>query len=152
MVGQPVGTHDAHLPLLAWHVSQRYGAAPGLEVSPGDVLKDLLVQAEFSYQPLQLAVFLLQFLQPFRLVHLQAAVFLAPAVVGLLGDAAFPARDRSRLAVCNSNLDLPKQAHNLFRCMLLALRHLPLLFVQSLSLELVQKRPGTPQLWWIVLD
>ncbi len=69
-VGEPVGTHDAHLPLVAWHVLQRYGAAPGLEVSPGDVLKDLLVQAEFSHQALQLPVLLLQFLQPLRLVHL----------------------------------------------------------------------------------
>lgn len=73
VVGEPVGTHDAHLPLVAWHVPQRYGAAPGLEVSPGDVLKDLFIQAEFSHQALQLPVFLLQFLQPFSLVHLQAA-------------------------------------------------------------------------------
>lgn len=34
----------------------------------------------------QLAIFLLRLLQPLGLIHLQAAVFLAPAVVGLLGD------------------------------------------------------------------
>ena len=68
----------------------------------------------------------------------------AQPIVRLLGDAAFPTCDRCRLAVRNPNLDLPQQTHNLFRSMLLALCHLPLLFVQSLSLELVQKRPGTP--------
>lgn len=69
MVGEPVGTHDAHLPLVAWRVLQRYGAAPSLEVSPSYVLKDLRVQAELSRQALQLPVLLLQFLQPFSLVH-----------------------------------------------------------------------------------
>jgi signal transduction histidine kinase len=33
--------------------------------------------------------------------------------------------------------------------MLLALRHRPLLFVQSLSRELVHKRPGTPEASWL---
>ena len=60
VAGEPVGTHDAHLPLVAGHVPQRYGADPGLEVSPGDVLKYLLVQTEFSHQTLQLGVLLLQ--------------------------------------------------------------------------------------------
>ena len=91
VVGEPVGTHDARSTFVALRVRQRLGTAPGLEVSPGNVLEDLLIQAEFAHQPLQLAVFLLQFLQPLGLVHLQAAVLLALAVVGLFRDTGFPA-------------------------------------------------------------
>src|ERR1035437_10073151 len=39
-----------------------------------------------------------------------------------------------------------QQIRNLLPCVLLALRHLPLLFAQSLSSELVHKRPGTPRM------
>jgi hypothetical protein len=49
-------------PMLFGMLHSECGAAPGLEVSPRDVLKDLLVQAELGDQPLQLAVLLFQFL------------------------------------------------------------------------------------------
>lgn len=116
----------------------------GPYISRGDVLQHQLLQAQFRHQTLQLRVLLLQFLQPPRLVHLQPAVLFPPTIAGLFSDPAFPARYRGHLAVCNRNFDLPQQTHDLLRCMLLALRHLPLLFVQFLSSELVQKRPGTP--------
>ena len=58
-------------PLALWHDPQQYAAAPGLEVSPGNVLKDLFVQTQFGNQPLQLAVLLLQFLQPLGLAKSQ---------------------------------------------------------------------------------
>ena len=63
----------------------------------------------------QLRVLLLQFLQPPRLIYLQATKLLAPSVVSLLGDSTFPARNRGRLAVRHRNFDLPQQIHNLLR-------------------------------------
>ncbi len=76
--------------------------------------------------------------------YLQAAILLAPAVVRLLRDPTLTARYRGRLPVCNRNLDLSQQAHNLLSRMLPSSRHLHLPFVQSLSSKLVQKCPGTP--------
>ena len=78
--GEPGGTHVAHSLRTAVHVPQRYVDAPGLEVSPRNVLKNLLVQAQFGHQPLELRVLplLLQLFQPLRLVHLQTAIFFAP--------------------------------------------------------------------------
>ena len=65
------------------HAPQWYADPPGLEVSPGDVLRDLLVEAQLGNQALQLAVLLIQLFQSLGLVHLQTAIFLAPAIVGL---------------------------------------------------------------------
>ena len=123
VVDEPVGKHVAHSPLVAGHVPQPYGAAPGLEVSPRKVLKNLLVQAELGYQPLQLHIFLLQFLQPLGLIHLQPAVLLASAVVGLLGNAGLTAGHRVRLSVRHRHFDLPQNVHNLLRRMLPCLAH-----------------------------
>ena len=99
MAGQPVGTHDARSPHTPWHAPQRYAAAPGLEVSPRDVLENPLVQTRFGRQTLELAVLLPQFLQAFGLVHLQTAVLLAPPVAGLLGDPGLAACYRVCLAL-----------------------------------------------------
>ena len=53
----------------SFRASLTYNAAvPGLEVSRGDVLQHELVQAQLSYQTLQLRVLLFQLLQPSRLV------------------------------------------------------------------------------------
>jgi hypothetical protein len=68
--GEPGGTHVAHSLRTAVHAPQRYADAPGLEVFPGNVLKDLFVQAQLGDQSFELAVLLLQFFQPLRLVHL----------------------------------------------------------------------------------
>uniref|UniRef100_E6QKJ2 Uncharacterized protein n=1 Tax=mine drainage metagenome TaxID=410659 RepID=E6QKJ2_9ZZZZ len=144
VVDEPVGTHDAHLPLVALHVPQRYVAAPGLEVSPGDVLKNLLVQAEFGHQTLQLPVLLLQFLQSLRLVHLQAAILLTPSVVRLLRDSGLPACYWVRLSVRYRHFDLPQNVHNLLRRVLPCITHSMLLPYQLVSSQLVQNLPGTP--------
>ncbi len=43
------------------------------------------LKAQLSYKPTQTSVLLLQFLHPACLFQLQAAVFLAPAIVSLFG-------------------------------------------------------------------
>jgi hypothetical protein len=53
-------SHDVHSLRTAVHVPQRYADVPGLEVSLGNVLKDLFVQAQLGNQPLELTVLLLK--------------------------------------------------------------------------------------------
>ena len=57
----------------------RRGDARGLEVSPGSLLKDELVQRQIRDRFAQPAILELKLLQPFYLFDLQAAKFLAPA-------------------------------------------------------------------------
>ena len=64
--------------------------------------------------------FLLQLFQPLRLVHLQRAVLLKPAEVGLLHDPGFLTRQSCRLAVRYGDFDLPQKVHHLLRLVLLA--------------------------------
>jgi hypothetical protein len=133
--GEPVGTYDAHSAHAVWHAPRRYSAVRGLKVSRGDVLKNLLVRTQLGNQALELRVLLLQFLQPLGLVHLQAALYLAPAVIGLLCDSSFLASRRVRLAVCPRPFNLPKHAHNLLRCGLPASRRSKLIPFQFVSLS-----------------
>jgi hypothetical protein len=53
----------------------------GLEVSLHYILENLLLQRQLCHQPLEFRVLPLPFFQPFRLVQLEAAVFLSPAVI-----------------------------------------------------------------------
>jgi hypothetical protein len=73
--------------------------ARGLQVSPCHVLQDLLLQRGFRDQPLKPRVLFLEFLEPLALLELEPAVFLAPPIIGLLGDPRLPARLRRGLAV-----------------------------------------------------
>ena len=82
-------------------------AAQGSEVSLGHIFQDLLLQRQLRHQPLQASIFLLQFLQPFRLIQLQSAVFLPPPVVGLGVDPGFLAGLRRGLPVRHLHFDLP---------------------------------------------
>jgi ABC-type ATPase involved in cell division len=54
---------------------------------------------------------MLQLFQPLRLFHLQTAIFLALAVVGLFRKSGFVACCRSRLPVGDRHFDLPKHVH-----------------------------------------
>jgi hypothetical protein len=72
--------------------------------------------------------------------QLQAAVFLPPAVVGLLGDSRFLAGLRGRLSIRDLDFDLPQQIHNLHR-LYLFIGMTGLLQVNSLSLRLGEKSP-----------
>src|SRR5215469_5950389 len=71
----------------------------GLTSFPGDVLQDLLLQRQLRHQPLKLRVLLLRLLEPFGLLELEPAVFLAPPVVGPLGDLALASGLRAVLTV-----------------------------------------------------
>ena len=68
---------------------------------------------------LELGVLLLKLFQPPRLVHLQPAEFLAPAIVGLLRDRRLFAGQSGRLPVGHAHFDLPQQTHGLLRRVLL---------------------------------
>src|SRR5271169_2010865 len=145
VVDSPVGTLDARsCHALDSHGSPHNAAVPGLEVSRGDVLQHQLIQAQLCYQPLQLRVLLLQILQPPGLVHPQTAILFTPPEVGLLHDSRFLTRLWRRLSVHHAYHDLPQKGHYLFRTMLLASRHLPLLLFQFVSTPLAQIEPGTP--------
>lgn len=64
-----------------------HASSAGLEVSPGDQLKHLFVQARVRHQLLEPGVLLLRIPELLRLVDPQPAVLLPPAVVRLLRDA-----------------------------------------------------------------
>src|SRR5215472_16229632 len=87
-----------HAPSLGQRV-EKLAVEAGLTSFPGDVLQDLLLQRQLRHQPLKLRVLLLQLLEPFGLLELEPAVFLAPPVVGLLGDLALAAGLRAVLPV-----------------------------------------------------
>src|SRR5277367_2217573 len=145
VVDSPVGTLAAHsCHALDSHGSPHNAAVPGLEVSRGDVLQHQLIQAQLCYQPLQLRVLLLQLLQPPGLVQPQTAILFTPPELGLLHDSRFLTRLWRRLSVRHGYFDLPQKDHYLFRTMLLASRHLPLLLFQFVSTPLAQIEPGTP--------
>jgi hypothetical protein len=85
----------------------RTDVAQGLQVSLRDILQNLFVQRQLRHQPFQLAVLFLQFFHPLRLVHLQAAVFLPPALEGLDCDLGFFASLWGGLSVRDANFNLP---------------------------------------------
>ena len=64
-----------------------YASSTGLEVSPGYLLQDSIIQRKISHQLFQPGVLLLKFLETLRLLDSHPTIFLAPAIVGLLCDA-----------------------------------------------------------------
>jgi hypothetical protein len=113
VAGSPNSRPAAQSCLIPAHDPLHSLVVQGLEVSRGDVLQHQLLQAQLTHQLLQLGVLLLQFLQPSRLIYLQAAVLFSRAIVRLLGDSTLPARHLGRLAIRNRDLNLPQQAHHL---------------------------------------
>src|ERR1019366_4280292 len=136
------GTHAAPTTDAApGHALPRNVAVQGLEVSLRHLLQNLLLQRQIRHQPPQASVFLLQLLHPACLFQLQTAVFLAPAIVGLFGDALFPARLPGGLVVGYFDFDLPQDRDDLFRTVFLP-RHAPAPLVPvSLTFPLVQNSP-----------
>src|SRR5262249_2532404 len=126
---------------LRAQAAPRPGAARGLEVSRGDVLKNLLLERELCHQALELEVLLLQLLHPLRLVELQPAVFFAPAVVALLGDPGIAAGLWRAIAVGHLHLDLSQQTDDLFGLVLLGWHTSAPPARDPLSRPLVQKSP-----------
>jgi hypothetical protein len=106
VAGSPAGTPRARSSPAPEHDPPPSVSAQGLEVSRGDVLQDQLLQAQLTYQPLQLRVLRLKLLQPSRLVHPKTAVLFAPAIVALLRDFGLFTGQRCRLALRHCHFDL----------------------------------------------
>src|SRR4029453_11584368 len=84
-------TRDAQIPRSAPAGPPRpCGAAPGSEVSLGQLLEHVDVQRLVGHQPLEPGVLGLQLPQPLGLTRLHPAVLAAPAVPGRLGDLQRP--------------------------------------------------------------
>jgi hypothetical protein len=97
----------------AWHTASRRRA--GLEVSCGHLLHDTIVEREIGHQALQSRILLFQTLQPFGLLDTQAAVFVLPPIVRLLGDAELPAGVCDPNTLACLNLNGPSMADDRFR-------------------------------------
>ena len=96
------------------HAQSNSGIGPGLEVSLGGILENLLLQRQLRHPSLELCVLTLQFLQSFRFTQVQAAIFLRLAVVGLYRDLCFLAGLRRGLSVRNIYFNLTQQRDDLF--------------------------------------
>src|SRR3546814_1355648 len=83
--------------------------------SPSRLLQDQLVERQVGDRPPEPKILLLQILHAPRLVGLQTAILLAPAIIGLLGDRDPPTRIRCRPAPRQHDLSLTQLADNLFR-------------------------------------
>src|SRR5687768_14492080 len=90
-------------------------AVQGSEVSPGRLLEDQLVERQVRDRSPQPRVLLLKVLHPASLIRLQAAILLAPTVVGLLADRDPPARLGGRAALAQHDLHLTQLADDLLR-------------------------------------
>src|SRR5262249_19511868 len=77
---------------------------------------------ELCHQALELEVLPLKLLQPLGLIEPQPAVLLAPAIIRLLCDPGLAAGLRRGLATGHRHFDLPQEADDLFRLVLLG-RH-----------------------------
>src|SRR5262249_40122694 len=91
------------------------GDARGLEVSPGSLLQNELVQRQIRDRLAQPAVLELKLLQALDLLDLQPAKLLTPAIVGHLAHTDLPDRLRHALALRDQNIHLAQLRDDLFR-------------------------------------
>jgi hypothetical protein len=117
-------THVLAKPFAAGRCSDV--VARGSEVSLGSLLKNELVERQVGDCPTEPKVLLLQILHPPRLIDLQAAIFLAPPVIGLLGDTDPPTPLGGRPALAQHDLDLTQLPDDLLGFVLLR-RHVTFL-------------------------
>src|SRR3546814_14955689 len=89
--------------------------AQGSEVSPSRLLQDQLVERQVGDRPPEPKILLLQILHAPRLVGLQTAILLAPAIIGLLGDRDPPTRIRCLPAPPHNDLSPTHPPNNLSR-------------------------------------
>src|SRR5262249_13228448 len=93
----------------------RHGDAGGLEVSPGGLLQNELVQRQIRDGLAQPAVLELKVLQALHLLALQPAELLAPPIIRHLAHADLADCIHHRLALRDQNIDLPQLRDDLFR-------------------------------------
>ena len=86
----------------------------GLEVFPGGLLQDQLVQRQVGNRPAQPGVLGLERLQPLHLVALKAAVLVPPPIVRNLRHADRPDRLADRPALPRQHNDLAQLRDDLF--------------------------------------
>jgi hypothetical protein len=80
------------------HARHRHEDARGLEISPGSIPQNEVVQRQIRYGLAKPAVLELKLLQTLHLLDLQPAKLLTPAIVGNLARADLPDRLRRALA------------------------------------------------------
>lgn len=78
-------------PVSGTHPGSPADAEAGSEVSLRHLLENRDIQGLVGHDLLEPGIFTLELLQAFRLVHAEAAIFTAPAVVGLLTDGQLTA-------------------------------------------------------------
>src|SRR3954449_12550238 len=108
--------------MTAWICSIQARRRAGLEVSPGSLLQNELVQGQVGDCPAQTTIFLLELLQALHLVGLEPTVLLTPPIIGDLAHADLADRVSDVLALRDQNVDLPQLRDDLFRRVSL-LRH-----------------------------
>jgi hypothetical protein len=85
----------------------------GLEVSPGNIRKNCLLQVQLAYQTLQACILLFQLLQSLGLINLHAAILTSPAVVALISRSSFAAGTEYILTLTYLDLNLAQLGHDL---------------------------------------
>src|SRR5262249_38071091 len=93
----------------------RHGDARGLEVSPGGLLQNELVQRQIRDGLAQPAVLELKVLQALHLLGFQPAELLAPPIIRHLAHPDLADCVRYVLALRDQNIDLPQLRNDLFR-------------------------------------
>ena len=99
----------------------------GLEVSPGSLGQDHVVQRQIRHGTPELLVLVLKLLQPFELIPTDAAIFLAPSIIGLLRYADLPNILSERVVLSLQHFNLPQLQHDFFGFVLLSSHLLVLL-------------------------
>ena len=128
----PVGKHAARSCGASAACSTAQRRRSGLRSFPPRYPSKPASPATAPPPPASVCVLPFQFLQSFRLIQFQAAVFLPPAVVRLYGDLRFLAGLRGGLSVRDLHFNLPQQRYDLFRLVSLH-RHVQLPFRVILS-------------------
>src|SRR6185437_13171752 len=93
----------------------RHGDARGLEVSPGGLLQNELVQRQIRDGLAQPAVLELKVLQTLHLLALQPTELLAPPIIRHLAHPDLADCVHQVLALRDQNIDLPQLRNDLFR-------------------------------------
>ena len=87
------------------------------------LLEDLVVHCRVGYRSSESGVLLLELLETLDLIELQTAVFVTPAIEGLLCDTDGLTDLSNRLALRQAHLGFPKLGDNLLRSTSLARHH-----------------------------
>src|SRR5262249_20128266 len=93
----------------------RHGDARGLEVSPGGLLQNELIQRQIGNRLAQPAVLQLKVLQALHLFGLHPAELLTPPIIRHLAHADLADCVHHVLALRDQNIDLPQLRNDLFR-------------------------------------